>query len=516
MFRSVYFVFGMLILSNGMRAQDQIIVDSLLQVLDTAGVQGRFLALYEMTFQYAQKDNEKALQLICESEDVAFESGNHLWMVKSKRVRGQLLYFVEKIPEAENELCDALAMAMTNGYKAEQLHIQNTLSKIYIFKGDYDNALKLDFRVLDLAYYLSDSAQIALAFNSAAFTYYKLKDYERALNYYKKVLGLVERVDNLELSSVLANISLCYANLKEFSVARDHAEWSLKICGSACSGKPRINIEYAFGVIDFGEGDLHGAEEHFLKSYDLAKRFHDTRFQLDNIYMLADIKMEQRYFRDAESFLLQGEDLIDVSTPFKLEMIKIFSAFSKLYMVMQNFRKAAYYQGEYISLKDHIYNEDLTTNLMRTESEYLERENGIRIASQDEIIDLKEQIIVKQSILNRITLLLVLFFVVCIILLFRSYKQNKYLNRLLEGKIGERTRELQLSRDELLSACQEYSLLLKRTSRSVIETSRTIKGLCVIGRKEVNDPLALLYIEQIDRVTSRLEGFLNTGSSNNR
>lgn len=514
MFRCVYFVFGILLLSSGLRAQNRIIVDSLLQVLDTATVHGRFLALYELTFEYVHIDNEKALKFISEGEDEAIKAGKKLWIVKSKRVKGQILYFSEKITEAEDELCDALIMAINNDYKFEQLHIQNTLSKIYNFKGDYDNALRLDFKVLDLARYLSDSAQIALAFNSVAFTYYKLKDYERALEYYKKVFDLFERTKNLELFSVLANMSLCYSNLNQFILARDYAERSLRNCGPACPGKAQINIEYAFGVVDLGEGDLNNAENHFLKSYDLARRYHDTRFRLDNIFMLADIKMEQGLLSNAEVLLLDAEELIDVSTPYKLEMIKILSSFSKLYMRMGNFPKASYYQSEYISLKDHIYNEELTRNLMRTESEYLERINKIRVDAQNEIIALNEQIIAKQSILNSITLLLVLFFVVCIILLFRSYKQNKYFNRLLEVRFDERTRELQASRDELLSAFKEHSLLVKRSSQSIIHTYRTIKGLCLIGRKEVNDPIAISYIDQIDQVSSRLEGILDTGASN--
>ena len=43
-----------------------------------------------------------------------------------------------------------------------------------------------------------------------------------------------------------------------------------------------------------------------------------------------------------------------------------------------------------MSLKDSIYNEEFTTSLMETESELMERANLAQIASQKQLIELKE------------------------------------------------------------------------------------------------------------------------------
>ena len=38
-------------------------------------------------------------------------------------------------------------------------------------------------------------------------------------------------------------------------------------------------------------------------------------------------------------------------------------------------KKCCFYQNKYISLKDSVFNEELTKNLMKAEAEYQEKEN---------------------------------------------------------------------------------------------------------------------------------------------
>ena len=504
----LFIVWGTLFLVNGVFSQNQKVVDSLQWLLKNRIGAERFPPLYELTFEYIDNDNEAALKIIQEAEEVALLSGDSLSIVKSKRVKGQILYFQERTYEAALTFNAALPVAIRNDFKREQLYIETFLGMVNLFTGRYDMALKFCFKNLDMAIQLRDKELIGSAYHSIGIAYYKLTDYQQALDYYIKSYQLHQFFQETTFYT-LTNIGLCYAHLGDFPTARFYVERSLKDCGQNCPKKYQINIDYAFGLIDQREGLLISAENHFLKSYSFSKMVNDSRFALDNIYLLSEIYIQKKEFNKAEFYLKEAEKIIKRHIPFNLEMIKIYSRSSELYVRINNFQKASFYQAKYIELKDSIYNEQLTTSLMKIEAEYLERNNVAKIATQNEVILLKEKIIDRQGILNFLTGLLGLITLTFAIFIYRSYRQRKKMNVILEQKIKKRTQELELSRNELLTAIKERDLVIGRVAEGVSETINTIKGLCLTGGKEVSDPVACSYMERIDKTTCGLAACLH-------
>ena len=356
-----------------------------------------------------------------------------------------------------------------------------------------------------------DTSSYIAALHNVAIVYYKLKDYGKALNYFLNCQEIKEKIgyqndDDL----ILINISLCYAYLGKFSEAKLFVEKGLSLCGVRCSSHRILEGDFAKGVIYFGLKKFKQSEKYFLSSYLLAKKLNDTRFQLDNIDYLSQIFIQQKRMASATFYLNEAEALIRKNSAFNLEKIKIYSQFSQLYLKTKEYKKAAHYQMKYIQLKDSVYNEELTTNLMKTEAEYMERENTAKIATQSEIILLKEEMINRQWILNIVTGFLGFMTLTFLIFLFRNYQQKKNLNLMLDKKIEERTRELELSRDELLNAFKERDILIYRASEGITETINTIKGLCFIGIKDVSDPVARSYIDKIDKTSHHLASHLKS------
>lgn len=187
--------------------------------------------------------------------------------------------------------------------------------------------------------------------------------------------------------------------------------------------------------------------------------------QLDNIDYLSQIYTSQNRIKSAEMYLKMAEKLIGQNGSFSLERIRIYSQFAQLYFKVKNYERASYYLMNYSQLKDSVYNEDMTINLMQAEAQFLERENAIKISSQNELIMLKEEVIRWQKTLNIVLVLLSLLFLVLVVLLFRYYIQKRNISILLERKVSERTRDLQISRDQSVKELQEHALLLSRNSK---------------------------------------------------
>ncbi|MEX1240726.1 MAG: tetratricopeptide repeat protein [Cyclobacteriaceae bacterium] len=505
----LFVVLGTCLLVNDVCSQDQKVIDSLNALLTGKTGGERFPVLYELTFQYIQKDNEKALEFIQDAEKAAVLSGESLSILKSKRVKGQIFYLLQRADEARKTFEEALPVTGGTDFRKEELQIYYTLAKLDLFQGKYDKALHLFFKSLELAKALRDTQHLALTLHSIGITYYKLKDYAKSLNYYQRSLQ-AHKFDPRESFFFLTNLGLCYAHLGDFSNARYFVGKSLRDCGPDCSEKGRINIEYAYGVIALGERNFNAAEENFLRSYSLARKTNNTRFLLDNIYLLSEIYIQQKQFNKAKLYLLEAEELIRTNIPFNLEVIKIYYRFSEFYLEIQEYKEASLYQSKYIDLKDSIYNEDLTNSLMKIEAEHLEHQNQAKIEAQEDVILLKEEIIRRQRTLNVITALLAAVVLMFSIVVFRNYKQKQNLNLLLEKKIKERTFELEVGRDALQKALHEKDLRISRASGRIVKSMNTITGLCAAGNLEISDPVARLYMSKLTNTFVQMASYFRS------
>jgi hypothetical protein len=187
-----------------------------------------------------------------------------------------------------------------------------------------------------------------------------------------------------------------------------------------------------------------------------------------------------------------------------LELIKIYKTLYTLYEDTKDFQKVAQYQQKYIQLKDSIYNEELTRNLMRVEGEYLERENTAKIKAQNEILSLNEAIIFRQRL---VTIFVGIAAVLLVVLAFDHYKHNqrkRLANQLLELRVRERTRELELNRDSLQRTMDERSVVFRKVSMDARAALATVKGLCSLGLSDEDSANHRQYLRKIELTSEEL------------
>ena len=491
------------------QGQNQGFIDSLQTILQTQQGGERFPVLYELVFQYIEKDNNRALELIEQAESAAFLSGDSLSIVKGRRVRGQILMLLERTSEAVESFRKALPIAVRHHFTKEEYFIESDLARIEIFTGAYDKALKRYDKILSMAKGWNSPPEVASTLNKIGLTYYKLKDYNKAVLFYKRALEEGRSLDAMPFSLISANLALCYAHLGDFKTATMYTEASLSRCAPRCDDVLR-SIEYALAVISLGQQQDQDAERHLLRSLKLARNVNDSRFQLDNIYLLADLYLERQSFEKAENILLDAECLIDRGTPFNLEKIKIYSRFSQLYLAIRDYRKASFYQSKYILLKDSVYNEELTTSLMKAEASFAERENKAKLAAQEQIIRLHEEVIEGQHSLNILGGTVAILLIAVVIFLYKSYREKRTLNTLLDLKVKERTRELEASQHQLLTAISQQKLMFTKAAAGMREKMNGLKGLCSVARAEISDPVAHRYVNSIDSASSQIESYFRS------
>lgn len=456
-----------------------------------------------MAVEYVNTDNVKALENIEKALHIASLLSDSSSIVRAKRAKAQILLRMGRLSESITFAGEAYGMAKPLNLVHECILALSCVGAAHLERTEFDKALSYHQQAYNLASDAQDSTAMGMALNNIGITHYKLKDYRRSLYYLLEAYQIKTRVGELSFFSPL-NIALCYIHLRDYEKARLYRKESVKLCGTECAKFAQVHIGYATGCLYKGLNEYEEAESEFLKSLALAEQVGDNRMTLDNIYMLTEMFIIQRRFEDALLYLRQGERIINKGVPFNMETVKIYRTFSDFFNSVGNFERAAFYQHRYIKLKDSLYSEKLTTNLMKIESAFLERENLERISAQEEIIALKETVIRRQTTLNFAVAFIAILFLAFLALLLRDFRRRKTLNIMLENKVRERTHEIESNRGELFRIIDENDRRWARTHVMVEAALDRIKGLCDTAVRDFDSPAHHAYFQRIGTTADEL------------
>ena len=201
----------------------------------------------------------------------------------------------------------------------------------------------------------------------------------------------------------------------------------------------------------------------------------------------------------------RGRGPYETRHPFNLELVKIYNELFQLYEKLGDYKKVAFYQSKYIHLNDSIYSEEVTTNLMKVEAEYLERKNNAKIDTQEKILALQNDVIVRQRLINIFATSPQSYLSFLLLCWYKMSNRRNVLNISLELKVKERTMALETHRIQLLNSLEERNQQMKRISTEIKSSVATIQGLCKLSLQDVSVVNAGEYIDRIEKTSHSLQ-----------
>ena len=239
---------------------------------------------------YAAIDENRALSIAFQANEVALNYSDSGRIVKSYRIIGQLLNRLARPKEAEDVLVKAAPIANRINDRSEFKVILNNLAGAYTIQAKYDKALEVNFQTLILREQDGDEAEISITLNNIGVVYFKLRNYEKALEFYERSLLLKRSAnDHYDLDRLLINIGLCYNQLNNHSQSNKYFDEAFKECGVNCSKQIMMEGEFGLGVSRFGLKEYTSAIEHFKKSMAIAKEIENSRFQAENLVYVGNL-----------------------------------------------------------------------------------------------------------------------------------------------------------------------------------------------------------------------------------
>ena len=465
----------------------------------------RWDSFYLSAIKFTDRDNQIALIYVDSAQELSMKLGDSLRVVKTHRVRGQILRRLDKTNEAIKHFLKVLAISKRNNFVGEYGYALNGLAFAYTLQANYDKALQLQFEGLVLHEKEGNCEEICTTLNNIGIVYYKLGNYEKALEYYLRDLALSKEINYIgDRDRLLINIGLCYGYLGDYTESTGRIKEGLRFCGDHCRESIRIEGNFGLGLTFFHKSKLDSAEYYFLKSYHLASKDGYRIFEVENLINLAKIKLRTKQSVQAFGLLRQAES-IAFEKGYNQLLVGIYEQIAIIHNQKRDLGQAVLYLNKYQQLKDSLYDEDLIKNISRIQTDMEERENRAKISAHAVILKLKEDAILQHQFLNILMGIIVSLLIGLAIILYKTNKQKQAINLLLDQKIKERTEALEDSLNTLKRTHDEQAELIRKTSADIKSSVATIEGLCEVANLDSESPETYRkYLKEFDATAGRL------------
>ena len=299
---------------------------------------------------------------------------------------------------------------------------------------------------------LKDSSGIATSYSNIGIIQRKLRNNDKALEYYFKALKIVEKLnDENSMALCYNNIGLAYQYKKDYSKATYYLLKSLKINEKA-NNLNRISGCYNnLGNVYFELGEYNKCVNYYNKSLDIRYQIGDKEGQSSVLGNIAALNVKLKQYNLAvenanKSFSIAKE--INV-LPWQLTAYEVLS---KTYDSIKNYKKAYEYQKLFKILNDSMFSIESNQQIKGMEAKYQndKKQKEIELLNKDKQLqetEIKQQIIVKYAFVIGFTLMILL-----VSFVYRNYRNKKKANVLLKQQnieISQQKEEISTQRDEI-------------------------------------------------------------------
>ncbi|WP_436514748.1 tetratricopeptide repeat-containing sensor histidine kinase [Ekhidna sp. To15] len=310
----------------------------------------------------------------------------------------------------------------------------------YRYLGEYDSAISYNLKALKIFENEGDLKEQAIVLNSLGVVNMKSGDYTRALYYYNQTLELNDGTDIDNLSDVLNNIAIIYANTGKLDSSEMYFRKSLNYEKRVNNLKGISAGLNNLGALKYYQNDLDSSIIYFQKSLQIDKQLGDKQGIPAVMGNIAEVAVQNRSYRLAESYL-DSSILMSKEIGSKRDLENGYLNKAGLYQAQGDFEKAFDHLVTSKAYADSLISEEKNKAIAELETKYETEKKEQQIILQES--QLAEQTAALQR--NRVLLIasiLVIIFIITLALLQRSRLQKKQQLKLQEAQLQAREAEI--------------------------------------------------------------------------
>lgn len=504
-----FFVFGNLYFAF---CQNEI--DSLYQKIQTEAKDTVYLdKLLELIIDIQYTYIDRAEVFSQEVLEVAEKTDNQRYIAKAYIAYGFLKYIKADYENAEEYHKKAEKICININNNDLLAIVYNDFGMISEAQGNYDGAIEFYFKALKINEKVGNKLQTAMNLNNIGGVYDMLEDYEKALKYFNQSLEIKKELNKpLSLAYAYINVSLIYQITDSIDLSFKYLTLAEKICDS-------LNDYYSLGYVYSQysgiyelKNDTSTAIKYLEKSLEVREKVGDienitlTLGELGRIYFEQNKLAKALYYSDRGLSLALENNLVFA----EMEILKNLSA---IYSAKGNYEKAYNARLEYELIKDSIFNIEKQQKISTFESEAKQAKIDL-LTSESE----QQKLVIERNRLQKISLFIILLFIVALILFFLfyllNYRKKNELLKLKNQEIENQKEEIVIQneilfqqKEELIGQAESLQVLntdLINSKKVIEQINSDLKELSVIAAKTDN---AIMVIEKDGNILWVNNGF---------
>ncbi|MBN1340369.1 MAG: tetratricopeptide repeat protein [Bacteroidales bacterium] len=399
----------------------QNVIDSLENLLKTAGDTNRVNILIRLSGQYYRKSPQKCIEISAEALELARKTGFRRGMAKSHNMLGVGYSSLGNYSLGLENYLEALRIFEELGENTSVGITSNNIGIIHKNLGNYSEAITYYQKSLSISEQSGNSQGTIIALNNIGNIYYDWQKYDFALDYFRRTLAMLKNSgDNNRIAVLLNNIGEVYYNKSVYDTALNFFSRSLSMSEALGSNKGILNSYRNMGELFCKMKNDRKALENYQRALKIAGDIGDRHNIAYLSVRIGEVYTSTGRSREALPYLKRGLEMA--------ESIEASNLVKDAYFELSNYfaannvsDSALYYFKKYSVEKDTLFNresrKELTEMQTRYETEKKERE-----------IQIQKLRIQKQQNTMYYILFTVAFLIVILYLIFNRYqlKQKHY------------------------------------------------------------------------------------------
>jgi len=301
----------------------------------------------------------------------------------------------------------------------------NTIAVAYMAIGEYENSVRNFVEALRIYDSLDNKSDVANIQSNLGVVHFYLNEHSKSLEYHRKALKKrVELNDSLSISKSLNNIGIAFRNLDKNDSALEKYKQALAIKEKSVDQGGLANTLNNIGNIYLDKKAFNEALIYYQESYINEKELKSVSGQATSLNNMGLAKIYLEEYGEAEKDIRKAITLAK-SIDDKYNLLMSYKNLQRLFKLRGDFEQSLDWNEKWQELNGQLNNIDKAKILADIEAKYrnekiVSENNNLKLQEQ-----LKDELIFRSNVSLTLAILVVIFLLISLFMLLRSYRFKK-------------------------------------------------------------------------------------------